>query len=60
MRALTTGSEEETNEWEALERRALYVAMTRAMRTLLVLVPATHHTTLFTGFNEPLWNVGGA
>lgn len=48
----------EREEKLALERRVLFVGMTRAMKTLLVLVPAETHSTLFTGFDPPYWNVG--
>ncbi len=42
-------------------RRTLFVAMTRAMRALLVLTPAdvtptAHHSMLFDGFDHKLWN----
>lgn len=39
-------------------RRAMYVAMTRAMRALLVIVPAQGETPLLSGFAPPAWNVG--
>lgn len=51
-------SVEEREEKLAQERRVLFVGMTRAMKTLLVLVPAEIHSTLFTGFDPPHWNVG--
>jgi superfamily I DNA/RNA helicase len=40
------------------ERRSLYVAMTRAMHALLVLVPEGAQTPLLRGFDPQLWNVG--
>jgi superfamily I DNA/RNA helicase len=49
---------EERAERVAMEQRALYVAMTRAMRTLLVLAPDSDSANLFTGLDEPLWNCG--
>jgi superfamily I DNA/RNA helicase len=40
------------------ERRTLYVAMTRAMRVLLVIVPAHEPSVLLQGFNNQVWNMG--
>ena len=40
------------------ERRTLYVAMTRAMRALLVLVPAKQPPSLLQTFDPRLWNLG--
>lgn len=40
------------------ERRTLYVAMTRAMRALLVLVPAKKPSSLLQSFDPQLWNLG--
>ena len=56
----SAADEQERLERELIERRALYVAMTRAMRTLLVLAPKqpASNSNLFTGFHEPLWNLG--
>lgn len=42
----------------ARERRTLFVAMTRAMRALLVIVPAKNTSTLLKDFNATLWNLG--
>ncbi len=42
------------------ERRTLYVAMTRAMRALLVLVPAKQPPLLLQTFDPGLWNLGNA
>lgn len=39
-------------------RRQLFVAMTRAMRALLVVTPAGHDSMLFDGFDPTLWNTG--
>ncbi len=39
-------------------RRAAYVAMTRAMRALLVVVPAGHRSKVLDGFDPARWNVG--
>jgi superfamily I DNA/RNA helicase/mRNA-degrading endonuclease RelE of RelBE toxin-antitoxin system len=50
-------SEEEREEKLAQARRVLFVGMTRAMKTLLVLVPAETRSTLFTGFDPAYWNV---
>lgn len=40
----------------ARERRTLYVAMTRAMRALLVVVPSGSTSPLFAPFDPALWN----
>lgn len=42
------------------ERRTLYVAMTRAMRALLVLVPAKKPSPLLQTFDPQLWNLGNS
>ncbi len=49
-----------TQDDEALgeARRAAYVAMTRAMRALLVVVPSGHKSKLLDGFDDAHWNVG--
>jgi superfamily I DNA/RNA helicase len=47
--------EEETEEALARQRRLLFVAMTRAMRSLLVVVP-DRPSPLLTGFDPQLWN----
>lgn len=39
------------------ERRTLFVSMTRAMRALLVVLPADTRSMLFDGFDSELWNV---
>jgi len=36
----------------------MYVAMTRAMRALLVIVPAEAKPPLFSGMTEDYWNTG--
>ena len=50
-------SKGEREERSHLERRTLYVAMTRAMRALLVARPAASSSSLMEGFDEALWNV---
>jgi len=40
------------------ERRTLFVGMTRAMRALLVVVPAKKPGALLESFDETLWNLG--
>jgi superfamily I DNA/RNA helicase len=40
--------------WE----RTMYVAMTRAMRALLVVTPAKKSPVLLTGFDPEHWNMG--
>ena len=52
-------SAEETDETLLRDRRTMYVAMTRAMRALLVVTPAEHASLLFTGFDDTLWNTHG-
>ncbi|MBK7996602.1 MAG: UvrD-helicase domain-containing protein [Blastocatellia bacterium] len=42
----------------ARERRSMYVAMTRAMRALLVVIAAKNTSQLLKGFNGKLWNLG--
>nr|BBH86299.1 DNA helicase [Thermosporothrix sp. COM3] len=49
--------EDEQAEMLARERRTMYVAMTRAMRALLVVVPAQHENELLTGFDSTYWNL---
>ena len=39
-------------------RRQLFVAMTRAMRALLVVTPERDNSILYDGFDPTLWNVG--
>lgn len=41
-----------------LERRTLYVGMTRAMRALLVVAPESNRSGLLEGFDQQFWNVG--
>lgn len=50
--------EEAVQERLSEERRTLYVAMTRAMRGLLVVVSAKSDSPLFRGFDESYWNLG--
>ena len=40
------------------ERRTFFVAMTRAMRSLLVALPDGRESRLYDGFDETLWNMG--
>ena len=39
------------------ERRTLFVAMTRAMRALLVVIPAQNPGLLLQDFDQTLWNL---
>jgi superfamily I DNA/RNA helicase/mRNA-degrading endonuclease RelE of RelBE toxin-antitoxin system len=48
----------ERDERLSIERRTLYVAMTRAMRALLVCIPRNSSSSLFEGFDSTLWNYG--
>ena len=50
--------EEDRAELVARERRTMYVAMTRAMRALLVVVPPSTTSPLLTGFSAERWNRG--
>ena len=52
--------EEEVVERMSQEKRTLFVAMTRAMRALLVAVPRDLHSPLLAQFNPELWNTGEA
>ncbi len=49
-------SADERAELLARERRTMYVAMTRAMRALLVVLPVEPESSLFQGFDELCWN----
>ncbi|WJW67874.1 UvrD-helicase domain-containing protein [Candidatus Chlorohelix allophototropha] len=50
--------EDEKAEYLSVERRTMYVAMTRAMRTLLILIPAQTTSPLLSGFDPTKWNLG--
>lgn len=52
----TNAEAEETEEAVLRERRTLFVAMTRAMRALLVVVPTGEFSPVFQGFDERFWN----
>ncbi len=49
-------SEEERDEILSQERRNMFVGMTRAMRSLLVVLPEGNESPLFQGFDEHYWN----
>lgn len=51
-------TEEQQSEVLPRERRTLFVGMTRAMRALLVVVPAGTRSPLLTGFDPAYWNLG--
>jgi superfamily I DNA/RNA helicase/mRNA-degrading endonuclease RelE of RelBE toxin-antitoxin system len=51
-------SEDEREEILAREQRTMYVAMTRAMRALLVVLPEASASPLFQGFDGQFWNLG--
>jgi len=51
--------EGERDETLARERRTIFVGMTRAMRALLVVVPAQTSSPLLAGFDSKYWNLGG-
>ncbi len=53
-------SQQMQQEAQGRARRTVYVAMTRAMRALLVIVPQGTQAPLFTGFGPPLWNMGAS
>lgn len=52
--------DEEIAEMLARERRTLFVGMTRAMRALMVLVPAHQPGSLLQDFDPQFWNLGNA
>jgi len=49
-------SEEERDELLSQERRSMFVGMTRATRSLLVVIPEGNDSPLFQGFDEWYWN----
>jgi superfamily I DNA/RNA helicase len=49
---------DEREEFLALERRTIFVGMTRAMRALLVALPERAQSPLFSGFEGDYWNIG--
>jgi superfamily I DNA/RNA helicase len=51
------GTAEEEEENLRRERRSMFVGMTRAMRALLVVVPARTENPLLKGFTPDSWNV---
>ena len=51
---------EERDEFLSLDRRTIFVGMTRAMRALLVLIPAETQSPLLTGFAREYWDIGPA
>jgi len=51
-------TDEEQTELLARERRTMFVAMTRAMRALLVVSPAGADSALLQGLHAPWWNDG--
>jgi superfamily I DNA/RNA helicase len=53
----TNASHGEREERSRLERRTLYVGMTRAMRALLVIVPESSASTILDGFDGAFWNL---
>lgn len=50
-------SDDERSELLARERRTIFVGMTRAMRALLVIVPAHADSPLWRGFDKAFWNL---
>jgi superfamily I DNA/RNA helicase/mRNA-degrading endonuclease RelE of RelBE toxin-antitoxin system len=61
--SIATGGEDadwqkEREEALACDRRGVYVGMTRAMRALLVIVPANIPLPLLTGFDPAYWDRG--
>ncbi len=50
-------SPDEEDEAERLARRTLYVAMTRAMHALMVVVPAGRTSHCFAGFDPASWRI---
>lgn len=50
-------SEDELQERLAQERRTLFVAMTRAMRALIVIIPKNLRSAVLSTFDPSFWNV---
>ena len=50
-------SEKERDEILSQERRSMFLGMTRAMRSLLVIVSEGNDSPSFQGFDELYWNV---
>ena len=50
---------EEREEFLAMDRRTMFVGMTRAMRALLVVVHVQAKSPLLEGFDGACWNLGG-
>ena len=57
MQKPTYSTREEQAEVLAIERRLLFVGMTRAMRALLVALPAKSVSPLVMGFDGKRWNM---
>jgi superfamily I DNA/RNA helicase len=58
---IPTGSQHvAVEEIMARERRTLFVGMTRSMRALLVVAPASTTSPLLDGFDSEYWNVGAS
>src|SRR5258708_5304349 len=54
----TSVTDEEREEMLALERRTMFVGMTRAMRALLIVIPEWARSQLLSVFAERYWNLG--
>jgi superfamily I DNA/RNA helicase len=52
-------TDQEREEFLAVDRRTMFVGMTRAMRALLVVVPVQANSPLLEGFDARYWNLGG-
>lgn len=52
-----TVAQEERAETFGQRRRTIFVGMTRAMRSLLVIIPANTQSPLLMGFDEGCWNL---
>jgi len=50
---------EEREEFLAIDRRTMFVGMTRAMRAVLVTIPAESRSPLLQGFDATYWNLDG-
>lgn len=51
-------AEVEREEFLAVDRRTMFVGMTRAMRALLMIVPESARSPLMEGFEPEYWNMG--
>lgn len=51
--------EDERAEFLSVDRRTMFVSMTRAMRAMLVIIPESAQSPLLEEFDAHYWNLGG-